>query len=74
MCTSLLQIITLCFTCGERKTCTTIKKPQKIMSMISENFIENYSSISECPLDLPRVKGSRTSLSSSDEHLRKLYL
>ena len=32
--TSLLLIITLCFTCGERKICTNIKTSQSIMSMI----------------------------------------
>ena len=30
----LLLIITLCFTCGERKFWSTIKMPQNIMNMI----------------------------------------
>ena len=29
-----LQIITLCFTCSERKICSTIKNSQNIMNMI----------------------------------------
>ena len=35
---SLLLIITLPFTCGERKICSTIKKSQNIMHMIVDQF------------------------------------
>ena len=34
----LLLIITLRFTCGERKICSTIKKSQNIMNMIVEDL------------------------------------
>ena len=36
--TSLLQIITFHFTCGERKICSTIKKSQNIMNLIVVQF------------------------------------
>ena len=36
--TSLLQIITFRFTCGERKICSTIKKSQNIMNLIVVQF------------------------------------
>ena len=36
--TSLLIIMTLCFTCGERKICSTIKKFQNIINVVAATF------------------------------------
>ena len=54
---TLLLIITPCFTCGERKICSTIRKSQNIMNMIEE--IPNFLSL--------QIKQSRqTLLKASD--------
>ena len=37
--TSLLLTVTLCFTCGERKVCSTIKKSENIKDMVLGAFL-----------------------------------
>ena len=43
--TSLLLVIMLRFTCGERKTLSTNKKSQNILNMIAEASVKNFRSI-----------------------------